>query len=416
MSTDFSIDAGKIQDEILDRFFALKSWAGLDAFLDGLGPRTPFFDALRYYAESWAPFRDQRFEPRRFLTADHSSVLYGRCPVIFQGSNRWAETVFSGEADFSEKLDRVVDRCTEIRKQNRHASACLVLVPEKDFLISRIFLGEDRFAPICENVETLRRRLAPLDIALIFDEPLRDAPEYQTLADLEFPDTHLSGQNYLRIFLAALAALGFDPAAVQPRLGIGEVLLAADLHSKYNDGDERLLPTPVPSFAGVAPKQVSGDTFIRPPLGDLKQSFINDSPIFDDSVTLLGDSHSSLYVQQRLTYLFAFAFRETSFAWNPAGTRGLSEISDAQNLLLEISSRFLFTRFAPINRPPVPDNSEMLNMLARAIWRLGIDDADLPQDMLARNEIFMSGYPEHRKQARRLYDLLTGLGYDIVKR
>lgn len=70
-------------------------------------------------------------------------------------------------------------------------------------------------------------------------------------------------------------------------------------------------------FKEEAIRQVGGSASFENPLGDTSQSFENDNALFDQHVLILGDSHSSILTQRRMTYLFAGTFQGVKFDWNP---------------------------------------------------------------------------------------------------
>jgi hypothetical protein len=86
---------------------------------------------------------------------------------------------------------------------------------------------------------------------------------------------------------------------------------------------------------------VAGTPSFGNPLGSTWQSISNQAPLLRGKVLVLGDSHSSILAQKRLTYLFAAAFEKCLFYWNPVGVRETPEPSDADFVILETSLRFV---------------------------------------------------------------------------
>ncbi|MFD1794881.1 hypothetical protein FQV27_05650 [Paracoccus aurantiacus] len=191
--------------DIHQRFLKLRSWDELDQFLSETPASTPFNRALHYYATTWTPFRKDPFDPADLISLDQAAAMYGRYPVIFMGSNQWAEKSFDPLLDADGNLSRLVDRAAQVRAQKPDTPCCVIVVPEKDYVISRLILGEARFDAIHAAMERLGARLQALDIQLIFDQPLRNLLGGGHSADLEFPDSHLSGAHYLDISATRLS-------------------------------------------------------------------------------------------------------------------------------------------------------------------------------------------------------------------
>ncbi|MFD1794882.1 hypothetical protein FQV27_05645 [Paracoccus aurantiacus] len=195
-----------------------------------------------------------------------------------------------------------------------------------------------------------------------------------------------------------------------------------DLLPKFSTKESTTLPTVCADFAGADVALSEGQAQLVTPLGKNRQRFANSAPAYSDQVTVLGDSHSSIFAQRRLTYLFASAFETVEFAWNPTGNAGIPDLSASRNIVLEMSQRFLFPgsgrAVAPaiVRTPPASrEASDVRAALARAIWRLGVDDASLPDDLVERNEMFLAGFDSHIGQAKKLEALLGAYGYKIVR-
>lgn len=329
---------------ILEQFFNLRTWDELHSFVEGLDLQEPFQVALRYYAQTWPPAQteDHIFEPAKFLAADTSAIFYGNCPVIFEGSNQWGRKCYAVRSEHDAKLEVIYRSCVRLRKQNPDAKVCLVMVPEKDLLISTVFLKEDRFTVMVDAVNVLKARLGKLDIQLVFDGPVNNMVDYQSLTDFEYPDSHLAPRNYAVIMSHSLRALGFNWDDVKPRLAMKRMDVYYDLSTKFDDPESRCFQSLELDFKDESIRQTGGSLSFEKPLGQTHQCFENDNPVFDEQVLILGDSHSSILKQRRITYLFAGAFRRVHFEWNPAGLRETSEISSYNNIVLEISSRFVF--------------------------------------------------------------------------
>ncbi|MCE8433698.1 hypothetical protein, partial [Rhodovulum sulfidophilum] len=226
-----------VQHEIFD----LKTWEELRTFLDGLDSTDPFQAAIGYYAKSWPAPKDDdaAFEPTMFLSEDLTATYLYSCPVIFEGTNNWAQKSFLSRAECDEKLQDVVHCCARLRGENPDARFCLILIPEKDFLISRSFLREDRYDAMLGAVEALRAKLVSFDIPVLFEQPIQNIEKYLSLSDYEYPDSHLHPRNYILFFARALGALGFDWERVAPSVKMEKQQVYLDLSEKFKDGVDR---------------------------------------------------------------------------------------------------------------------------------------------------------------------------------
>lgn len=331
-------------EQIQQAFFALKTWGQLRDFMASLDPTDPFQAALRHYASTWAfPANPEvSFEPHSFISSDLSATYFHRCPVIFEGSNQWAQKPYFPREDHDEKLNAVYARCEQFRRNNPESEICLILVPEKDFVISYVFLRENRFCGMIEAIQALRAKLGRLGIPLIFEQPVMGLGPYMSIDDYEYPDSHLHARNYILIFSHAVRALGHDWDKVSPFVTIESMPIYFDLSAKFKDGKDRAFNSFQVSYTGSAAMQVSGSEYFEAPLRQTTQTFENSAPVFDEEVLLLGDSHSSIFTQRRLTYLFANSFRKTKFSWNPIGNQPEQQLDGSRKIVLEVSSRFVF--------------------------------------------------------------------------
>jgi hypothetical protein len=97
----------------------------------------------------------------------------------------------------------------------------------------------------------------------------------------------------------------------------------------------------VPSYQTAAEAEQAGTPSFGEPLGSTWQSISNDNPLLPGKVLVLGDSHSSILAQKRLTYLSAATFEKCLFYWNPVGVREAPDPTDADFVILETSLRFV---------------------------------------------------------------------------
>jgi hypothetical protein len=335
---------GKTKISVIEDFFNLRSWSELDEFLTNLDSSVPFEAALGYYGNSWIAPDDVRepFVPRNFVSRDLSATYLRNFPVIFQGTNHWSEKLYYSEQYYEDKLNEILDHCSRFRSFNQRNRICLLIIPEKDFVISWEYLKEARFNLMVCAISRLRTKLAEYDIELIFEEPIVGIAHHMDISEYTYQDSHLHPRNYVAIFARALRALGLDWLKVSPNIEVTPREIYLDLNDKFDNGGDKSSPFCELNFFPTRPMQVFGSDYFENPLGRTNQEFQNNIPIFEEDIQILGDSHSSIYDQKRLTYLFANSYRKTQFSWNPVGLRADDKRSSASHIILEISQRFLF--------------------------------------------------------------------------
>ena len=325
-------------------FFALDTVGALRRFLLGLDSSTPEQAALAYYISTWPAFKDSNVEaafvPAAHLSADRSAVKYGNAPVIFEGSNLWAWKPYYTTEALTQKLDDLEQLIIQIRNSNPNARMTLVLIPEKDHVISRFLRKETRFDAVDRAADALYTRLAAKGIPMIFKQPFVNIDHFLTLGDFDYGDSHLPARCYVTVFGFVLEALGISWASVRSQIGLQKLPTFGDLSIKFEDSQPRQELAFQPDIPGAAARQTAGTASFVDPLGNTWQEFRNDQALIDRSVCILGDSHSSICAQRKLTYLFANTFRHTHFEWNPCSIRKKSDIAAYDNVILEISSRF----------------------------------------------------------------------------
>ncbi|MEI6798130.1 MAG: hypothetical protein WCO04_02795 [Pseudomonadota bacterium] len=227
-----------------------------------------------------------------------------------------------------------------IRDSNPKARMTLVLVPEKDHVMSRFLLKETRFDVIDRAVNMMSKRLATRGLPLIFSQPFVEIDRFLTLADFEYGDSHLPSRHYVTIFGFALESLGISWASLRDRIALLQLPEFGDLTLKF----ENTAPHPGVTFRPNMPddcaRQTAGTASFAQPLRDTWQTFRNDKALIDQSVCVLGDSHCSIHADRRLTYLFANTFRTADFVWNPSGIEKIPDVAAYDNVVLEISTRF----------------------------------------------------------------------------
>lgn len=333
--------ADKSPSALWDKFFSLESSSDFIAFKNNLNPNAPDEAALIYYSSTWNINENHsgNFVPEAFISKDLSVVMLYSCPVIFMGTNSWAEKPYSVARSSLDVLNRHIKKL----KSHFHQSAVvMVIVPEKDFVIDYLFLGENRYGRLVDALRELRDDLSRDGIPLIFDQPLKGMEAYQSLSDFAVPDSHLPGRNYIQIFHFILKNFDISWKKVSPYLSMKSEYLYGDMFGRLANSptEPQLEHTPFVPKSDISIK--CGSTTFESPLGDTYQELINNNYIFDESLLILGDSHSSILDQKRLTYLLSSVFKETIFSWNPCAIRTGPPNLHPKYVVLEVSMRFVF--------------------------------------------------------------------------
>ena len=331
--------------ELWDNFFKLATIGELRNFAAELDSSIPESAALLYYISTWDAFAQSNdndvFSPTSHLSEDRSAVKYGNAPVVFEGSNFWARKPYLTNTALARQLEDLENLVVQIRASNPHARMTLLLVPEKDHVISRFLRKEDRFNCIERAVEKLSGRLALKGLPVIFTQPFLEIDRYLNLADFEFFDSHLPSRYYVIVFGFVLESIGIPWTFIKDHVGLKQLPEFGDLSIKFSDRQPSHVLAFQPDVHEVMAHQVAGTASFGDPLGETLQEFHNEKAIVDQSVCILGDSHSSIFSQRKLTYLFASTFKDTHFEWNPCGVRKMPDVAKYQNVVLEISIRFV---------------------------------------------------------------------------
>lgn len=328
-------------------FFANTTVGELKHFRAALDSEQPVQRALGRYIDSWQSSLSHDhgtpFEPRAYVSDDLSSALYHSSPCIFMGSNSWAVAATTERPKQESYLSFLAARIQSIREYNPDAVMVVSVVPEKDYTISRMFESEtDEIRELTESMLTFKRILAAHDIHLIFDEYLEGLSKYQSIADYDYPDSHLPTANYLQIFARQLSFVGIPWENVEKNLLINAQPEYLDMVDKLQLGFNNPVQFALPQMNSSHVKLIGGSETFGDPLGDTVQVLLNEAPMDEREILILGDSHSSIYGRKKLTYLLANIFSKTTFNWNPCGFR--EEITKVPYpiIFLEVTQRFLY--------------------------------------------------------------------------
>jgi len=335
----------KIQP-LADQFFELCSVNSLNTFLSQLDTTDPYQAAWLRYASSWpahdAENPDAPFNPRAHMTEDLSAAMFGECPCIFLGTNDWALRAVATADELRTKVRNLANHIRGIRDRYIDRTMVLIVVPEKDYLIDHVFLKSGNYFGMCEIMRELSGLLQELGIVLLFEQPISGLEDYQVIADFTYRDSHLPTLNYIQIFAAAIEAFGHDWQSVREHLRLAAREVYFDLVAKLDESQPNPHTVSSPFFDAAEVSLVAGSDNFRSPLGDTWQLNRNTVPIVGKKILLLGDSHSSIFSQRKLNYLFGCTFAETEFHWNPCCVRSTIPETDADYIVLEISQRFVF--------------------------------------------------------------------------
>jgi len=332
--------------DLWQSFFSLQTTKGLKELLKSLDPAIPAHASLLHYSESWqdalASLNSSEFNPISYLSSDRSAIMLGSCPVIFMGTNQWAEKPHADCLQHSEAMSRFICNLERLRKTYSNQRIAVVVVPEKDYVINRMFTGGSRYEAIDESIESIKHKIARLDMELIYNCSLEGLDGYMEISDFEYYDSHLASANYIQIFCRICKAFGLNHNEIHGQMSMAESDVYGDLCGRFSDtsiGPKRMFR---PYYPSAIISLIDGSKSFESPLGNTWQRLLNQNPIVEGGVLVLGDSHSSIYDERRLTYLASGTFRSTEFFWNPCGVRRELPETSSEYAILEISCRFLF--------------------------------------------------------------------------
>jgi len=347
MTLAHSIDVAQIErlQSLRTEFFKLSSLRDVHLFSQSLAADSPVDLAFAFLLESWirlwkvAP--DSPFSPHRVVTEDLSAGMLGERPIIFMGTNYWAAKPYLSLEHHLDKVTVYAKHLQRMREIFRRNKLVLSIVPEKDYVIDKHFLQTGRFQWVDEALSHLARLCSDLEIPLQFNEYVAPLREYETEADFSYFDTHLPGKHYIQIFSQFLGQLGYRWHDICGAFTMRNNTDWGDLQTRFGDVAAQSPLPMVPTLQTERLAVVAGTPSFGDPLGSTWQSISNETPLLRGKVLVLGDSHSSILAQKRLTYLCASTFEECLFCWNPAGVRETPEPSDDDFVILETSLRFV---------------------------------------------------------------------------
>jgi len=296
--------------------------------------------ALLSYINDWLQLtpENQTFDFKQFLSDDHSSIMYGRCPIIFLGTNDWATKRFYSEESLNIEMKKWRHHLNSMLDKSTAPIYCCI-IPEKDTVLRSFLNPENPISPIDSYTKHLmsgfKNRIAGYsDLTSIQATPDKNILNY------EYYDSHLLSRDYLGIFFSTLQGLNLindidiDRIKLKPEPHIGD--LSKKLRSTSRPSSYLAL-----SYANESAQLISGNESFNTPLRKTQQSFKCNTPMIDAKVTIYGDSHSSIYQQKKLTYLFANTFKRCDFLWDPFCINNQKPMDDSDFIIFEISQRFM---------------------------------------------------------------------------
>jgi len=347
MTLAHSIDVAQIErlQSLRTEFFKLSSLREAHLFCQSLAADSPVDLAFAFLLESWIRLQkvdpDSPFSPLRVVTEDLSAGMLGERPIIFMGTNYWAAKPYLSLDHHLDKVTMYAKHLQSMREIFRRNKLVLSIVPEKDYVIDKHFLQTGRFQWVDEALSHLARLCSDLEIPLLFNEYVTPLREYETESDFSYFDTHLPGKHYIQIFSHFLGQVGYRWHDISGAFTMRNNTDWGDLQTRFGDvATQPQLPM-VPALQTERLAVVAGTPSFGNPLGSTWQSISNETPLLRGKVLVLGDSHSSILAQKRLTYLCASTFEECLFYWNPVGIRETPAPTDAEFVILETSLRFI---------------------------------------------------------------------------
>lgn len=325
---------------VMDEFWGLCGVEELVSFRDRVRPISPFTNALAHVIDSWIPMLVEaggHFDPEKLMSRDLTSAYYGTAPAIFMGTNLWATKRWLTPSEIEPRTDGFANQMRGIRSI-RPDAICFVMVPEKDVMIDRVRGTGFDHATLEHAMARFADAAGPAPF--IFDGFIDGIGHWDGPCHYDYPDSHLMTRDYYLIFQAILRSFGL------PEIKRGEFQFAnepyyGDLAAKFREVITWSHGFSVGRSMREGALTASGSTTFEQPLADTTQHFVNPDPIFDFSVQIFGDSHSSIFGARKLTYMFANTFRECTFSWNPYGVRGGDMGMKADLVVMEIAQRFV---------------------------------------------------------------------------
>ncbi|WP_444924269.1 hypothetical protein ACJJH9_03125 [Microbulbifer sp. DLAB2-AF] len=295
--------------------------------------------SLSFYLKAYLDEFPEAESLESFISEDESAILYGKCPVIFLGSNNWALKRFETIKNLSKKLEVWSMQVNRILDKIETDRLSIFLIPEKDSVLR--FFGDEELDNTSIAIDLWRQKLRNERGAISYHlDPLKNVVD-KRLENYRYYDSHLLARDYITYFFSSLEQFGLISSFRTEEFSLVPYDYYADLSSKFDHDVINPIKFLLPNFARDSVTLTSGCKNFANPLRDTFQSFHNKEAPIKAKVTIFGDSHSSIYEKRNLTYLYANTFKDCSFYWDPMAINNINLI-DTDYCILEISTRFLF--------------------------------------------------------------------------
>jgi len=314
----------------------LREWVNIHGYVsDDLKSR-----ALLSYIDDWLrlSYSNQDFNLENFLSADLSSIMYGSCPVIFLGTNDWATKRFKLQGELDAELDKWRHQLKKLMLKIKKPVYCCI-IPEKDTVVREFSRFDNDSTLLTSSIDSLMLECKNQLAGYSYLEFVQDIPD-KRISNYEYYDSHLLSRDYLKIFFNVMQGFNLIDDLDRERIVLRPDQHVGDLAKKFRT-DSIIAPYLALTFLGEGANLVSGDSTFRSPLRRTKQSFKCSNASIKAKIVIYGDSHSSIYDQKKLTYLFANTFEECVFYWDPFCVNNKRSDADADFVVFEISQRFL---------------------------------------------------------------------------
>ena len=329
-------------DDPLAAFHDIRTAGQLRAWEATLDPNDPRQAAAARFARSWAVHRapgTTAFQPERHISRDLAAARLGATPCIFMGTNDWAAKAHGPEASLTAAAERFAGHAIRTASHYPDARVALAIVPEKDYLTDRLFYGHPSYGTIERATARIVERCRAAGIGCVHRAVIDGMERFQSPADFLYPDSHLPARSTTQLFAFTLSELGLEWSKVVDRVRFETRAEHCDLAERLGAASA-VREVPAPLVLDAAPRLVAGAEGFGSPLGETTQEWVNDAPIFDANVLILGDSHASVLAARKLTYLFAATCARVRFDWNPCAVRAVPPRWNADKVVLETAQRF----------------------------------------------------------------------------
>jgi len=283
------------------------------------------------------------------LADDLSAICINGLPLILLGSNDWMLKQALPERHLLDKASAlghiVASRLDRISARKRIG----IVIPEKD----RVAIPALNLTPTRTEKAIDRASRAFLNAALPHEgddriyQQLLGSFRQRGITPLLHYDSHYTLESYLRFTRIILGALGepLDLKCLRPH--IVKQLAFLDLGQRFlhdYQGDRiSCLKDKHPDI------RILLNTGFAQPLSKSICVVECGKPVFDAKVLILGDSHASIHGLSKLTHIFSFLFRSTTFVWDPflqvESTPEQFMLDDYDYAFFETTQRFIFGNF-----------------------------------------------------------------------